>query len=106
MKPSLLIVEDDEATLAFLAENLSADGFRVATATDVQRAACRVRDGLPLDDLRDVPAVVEAFGGDAAVSRLASEHGHKPQFFYLIASPRTDGSPGGTAGSGGPMVWI
>ena len=33
MKPSLLIVEDDEATLSFLAENLSADGFRVAGAT-------------------------------------------------------------------------
>ena len=33
MKPSLLIVEDDEATLSFLAENLSADGFQVAAAT-------------------------------------------------------------------------
>ena len=33
MKPSLLIVEDDEATLSFLAENLSADGFQVAGAT-------------------------------------------------------------------------
>ena len=33
MKPSLLIVEDDEATLSFLAENLSADGFAVAAAT-------------------------------------------------------------------------
>jgi len=29
---SLLIVEDDEATSAFLADNLTADGFRVATA--------------------------------------------------------------------------
>ena len=29
---SLLVVEDDEATRAFLAENLIADGFRVATA--------------------------------------------------------------------------
>ncbi len=34
MNQSLLIVEDDEATLSFLAENLSADGFQVATATD------------------------------------------------------------------------
>ncbi len=33
MKPSLLIVDDDEATLSFLAENLSADGFVVAAAT-------------------------------------------------------------------------
>ena len=32
MKQSLLIVEDDEATLAFLADNLSADGYTVAGA--------------------------------------------------------------------------
>jgi DNA-binding response OmpR family regulator len=30
---SLLLLEDDEATAAFLADNLSADGFRVVTAT-------------------------------------------------------------------------
>jgi DNA-binding response OmpR family regulator len=30
--PSLLLIEDDDATRAFLAENLSADGFGVATA--------------------------------------------------------------------------
>jgi len=29
---SLLVLEDDEATAAFLADNLTADGFRVATA--------------------------------------------------------------------------
>jgi DNA-binding response OmpR family regulator len=29
----LLVLEDDEATAAFLADNLSADGFRVVTAT-------------------------------------------------------------------------
>src|SRR4051812_41520807 len=29
---SLLVVEDDEATRTFLADNLSADGFKVATA--------------------------------------------------------------------------
>lgn len=33
MKHSLLIVEDDGATAAFLAENLSADGFTVAVAS-------------------------------------------------------------------------
>jgi DNA-binding response OmpR family regulator len=32
-RPSVLVVEDDEATRAFLAENLSADGYRVATAS-------------------------------------------------------------------------
>src|SRR6059036_1773329 len=30
---SLLVVEDDDATRAFLADNLAADGFRVATAS-------------------------------------------------------------------------
>ena len=29
----ILIVDDDEATRAFLAENLAADGFRAASAT-------------------------------------------------------------------------
>ena len=29
----ILVVEDDDATRAFLAENLAADGFRTATAT-------------------------------------------------------------------------
>jgi len=33
MKQSLLIVEDDAATCAFLADNLTADGFKVACAT-------------------------------------------------------------------------
>jgi DNA-binding response OmpR family regulator len=32
-RPSLLVVEDDQATAAFLAENLAADGFKVATAS-------------------------------------------------------------------------
>src|SRR5436309_10996852 len=31
-KQSVLVVEDDEATAAFLADNLSADGYTVATA--------------------------------------------------------------------------
>ena len=35
MKQSLLIVEDDEPTRAFLADNLSADGFKVACAGGV-----------------------------------------------------------------------
>ena len=33
MKQSLLIVEDDAATCAFLADNLTADGFKVACAS-------------------------------------------------------------------------
>ena len=33
MKQSLLIVEDDEATRAFLADNLAADGYKIACAS-------------------------------------------------------------------------
>ena len=36
--PSLLVVEDDERTAAYLADHLSADGFRVATASDAPEA--------------------------------------------------------------------
>jgi DNA-binding response OmpR family regulator len=35
---SLLLVEDDEHTRAFLADNLTADGFRVATASEAGEA--------------------------------------------------------------------
>ena len=38
MKQGLLIVEDDEATAAFLADNLAADGFVVATASGAGEA--------------------------------------------------------------------
>jgi DNA-binding response OmpR family regulator len=37
-RQALLVVEDDEATCSFLAENLRADGFRVATATGAGEA--------------------------------------------------------------------
>src|SRR5688500_8967302 len=38
MKHSLLIVEDDGPTAAFLADNLAADGFNVATASGAAEA--------------------------------------------------------------------
>jgi DNA-binding response OmpR family regulator len=34
-QPLILVAEDDEATAAFLADNLIADGFRVARAASV-----------------------------------------------------------------------
>ncbi len=67
----------------------SADGFGLTTATPVQRASCRVGDGLLLGDLRDHPDVVEAFGGQEAIAALPSERGIKPVEFYDISSPRT-----------------
>lgn len=54
-RQSLLVVEDDEATRSFLAENLEADGFKVATATGAAEAlrAIEVRSpSLVVLDLR------------------------------------------------------
>jgi DNA-binding response OmpR family regulator len=51
----ILVVEDDEATRAFLADNLSADGFRVAgaaTAAEALRAIEVRQPALVLLDLR------------------------------------------------------
>ncbi|MEO7033107.1 MAG: hypothetical protein ABI548_04650 [Polyangiaceae bacterium] len=67
----------------------SLDGFRISTATPVQRAGARVADGRPLDDLREHPDVVQAFGGAEAIAALPSERGIKPLEFYNVASPRT-----------------
>src|SRR4051794_507175 len=38
MEQGLLVVEDDERTAAFLADNLRADGFRVAVASEAEEA--------------------------------------------------------------------
>ena len=45
---SLLVVEDDQPTAAFLADNLAADGFRVSTAAGVA-AAWRALEARPPD---------------------------------------------------------
>jgi DNA-binding response OmpR family regulator len=43
----IVVVEDDEATRAFLAENLVADGFRVAGAAGAAEALGRSRYASP-----------------------------------------------------------
>ncbi len=67
----------------------SPDGFGLASATPVQRAACRARDGLPLRELAEHPDVVAAFGGADALRALPGERGAKPTTFWNIASART-----------------
>jgi hypothetical protein len=50
----ILVVEDDEATRAFLAENLAADGFRTATATSAGEGLRAIEARQPtLDTARD-----------------------------------------------------
>lgn len=62
--------------------------FGLTTATPVQRAACRARDGYPLRELANHAEVIQAFGGAEAVAALPSERGIKPTHFYNISSAR------------------
>lgn len=60
-------------------------GFRLASATPVQRAICRAVDGKPLGDLADDPNVQRAFGGAEAVAALPLA---RPREVYLVAGIR------------------
>jgi hypothetical protein len=61
-------------------------GFRLP-ASPVQRAICRVIDGLPLGELADHPHVIQALGGEDAVARLR-EPREKPLEIYIIGGSR------------------
>src|SRR3954452_2255004 len=50
----LLVVEDDEVTAAFLADNLEADGFQVATASGVREAVRAIEVRSPALVILDV----------------------------------------------------
>ena len=60
-------------------------GFRLETATPVQRAVCRAIEGRPLDDLASDPNVVTALGGPEAVAALPSV---RPREVYYVAGIR------------------
>jgi hypothetical protein len=62
--------------------------FGLTTATPVQRAICRVIDGLPLGELASDPNVIAAFGGQEAIDALALLT-HPPAEVYLVAAIRT-----------------
>ena len=78
MKHSLLIVEDDTATAAFLADNLAADGFKVATASGAGEGlrAMEVRHpslvllDLGLDDGNGLDLLDRVRAADGMASRL------------------------------------
>lgn len=65
----------------------SPDGFGITTATPVQRAACRVREGKPLGELATDPDVIWALGGEQAIEAL--ETCGRPFEVCEVASPRT-----------------
>lgn len=66
--------------------------FGLTTASNVQRALCRVADGLPLGDLAADEIVVKAFGGQDAVDALdamsRAHHGLGPKELYVVAAIR------------------
>jgi DNA-binding response OmpR family regulator len=78
---SLLVVEDDEATAAFLAENLAADGFKVATAggageglraIEVRKPGLVILD-LLLEDGNGLELLDRVRGADGLASRIDPE---------------------------------
>ena len=81
MKPSLLIVEDDEATAAFLADNLTADGYRVARvagaaegfrAIEVRQPTLVILD-LTLEEGSGLDLLDRVRSADGATSRIDPE---------------------------------
>ena len=88
---SLLVVEDDEATAAFLAENLSADGYKVAVASgaaeglraiEVRRPSLVVLD-LMLEDGNGLLLLDRVRSADGLASRI------DPQLPVIVLTGRT-----------------
>ena len=59
--------------------------FGMTTASNMQRAICRVCDGKPLGDLADDPVVQKCFGGYEAIASLPAQ---PPLEFVLLAAIR------------------
>ena len=70
---SLLVVEDDEATRSFLAENLEADGFRVTTAAGAAEGLRAVEARKP--DLLLLDLMLEDGSGLALLDRVRAADG-------------------------------
>jgi DNA-binding response OmpR family regulator len=70
---SLLIVEDDDHTAAFLADNLTADGFKVATASGAAEGARQMEVRRP--DLVLLDLMLEDGNGLALLDRVRSADG-------------------------------
>jgi DNA-binding response OmpR family regulator len=89
--PQLLVVEDDEPTRTFLADNLSADGFKVATASGAGEGmrAIEVRSpqlvvlDLLLEDGNGLELLDRVRGSDGLASRI------DPEVPILVLSGRT-----------------
>jgi DNA-binding response OmpR family regulator len=90
-RTSLLLVEDDDATCSFLADNLSADGFKVATASGAGEGlrAIEVRSpslvllDLMLDDGNGLELLDRVRSADGLASRI------DPDLPIIVVSART-----------------
>src|SRR3954452_6127651 len=93
-RDSLLVVEDDAATAAFLAENLAADGYRVAVAGGVGEGL-RAIEG-PRASLVGLDLVLEDGNGLELLDRVRSADGLAtridPQVPVIVLSGRTGDS--------------
>lgn len=65
----------------------SVDGFGLQTATPVQRAKCRIVQGLPLAELADHPRVVAMVGGAEAAEYLRGSY-QRPRAVYDVSGIR------------------
>ena len=72
--PQILIVEDDERTAAFLADNLRADGFAVAAATEAGEAVRQIEVRAPALVLLDV-TLENGSSGLTVLDRIRSADG-------------------------------
>lgn len=72
-----------------LEELLASDEyFKLTTASALQRAICRVLDGLSLGSFASHPDVIAAFGGELAV-QLYEEFRFRPKTLVLLAGVRS-----------------
>jgi len=62
------------------------DWFGLTKASPLQRAICRILDGLPLGDLASHPDVIASLGGEQAIELLPST---PPDEFVLLAGIRS-----------------
>lgn len=87
----ILLVEDDPATSAFLADNLCADGFRVATASAVGEGLRAIEVRKP--DLVLLDLILENGNGLVLLDRVRSADGLAsridPELPMLVISGRT-----------------
>src|SRR4051812_40409430 len=105
---SILVVEDDEATRAFLLDNLAADGFRVAGATspgegvraiEVRRPSLVVLD-IALEGGSGLDLLDRVRHADGLASRIDPDLPGNALSGRAAAAARVRGFP---RGAGGPL---